>query len=380
MSGGVYNEYLGGGGSWKVRAGRTYMSAVISHRILSTLRRAMLLGLCLAFIEAPLSGFAQTIQYKYDSLNRVVEVRYPDRIIYYTYDAAGNRTSTRVELVAVPTISGLSPSGGAAGGGAFTITVNGSNFVNGATVTFNANARATAFVSAAQLTAQIEAADIATAGTYPVTVVNPSGAASQPADFTVSAAPTLRIDAITPAAGRASGGQQVKLTGSFAGLSAVTVGGAPASWAYTNGSNEVTLTTPQHAVGAVAISLAPTSGGAYTRPNAFAFLPTAFTDDTLVPGVTTAKGQHVLELRQAVDALRAVAGLEPAPWADATLTPTSSTVRVVHITELRAFLDDAATRLGYATQPYTDPSLSTGFVIRRIHIEELRQRVRAIAG
>jgi hypothetical protein len=43
-------------------------------------------------------------------------------------------------------------------------------------------------------------------------------------------------------------------------------------------------------------------------------------------------------------------------------------------------LDDAATRLGYSTSPYTDPSLSIGDVIKRIHIEELRQRIRAIAG
>jgi hypothetical protein len=105
-----------------------------------------------------------------------------------------------------------------------------------------------------------------------------------------------------------------------------------------------------------------------------------FTDDTLVAGTTAAKVQHIIELRQAVDALRAVAGLTPAPWTDATLTPGGSVIRAVHIQELRTYLDDAATRLGYATSPYTDPSLTTGYSIKRIHIEELRQRIRFIAG
>jgi len=48
--------------------------------------------------------------------------------------------------------------------------------------------------------------------------------------------------------------------------------------------------------------------------------------------------------------------------------------------ELRRFLDDAATRLAFSTSPYTDPGLTSGFVIKRIHIEELRQRIRTIAG
>jgi len=47
---------------------------------------------------------------------------------------------------------------------------------------------------------------------------------------------------------------------------------------------------------------------------------------------------------------------------------------------LRTFLDDAASRLGFSTSPYTDPGLTTGFVIKRIHVEELRQRIRTIAG
>ena len=193
---------------------------------------------------------------------------------------------------------------------------------------------------------------------------------------------TLRIDTVSPLAGRTSGGQPIILTGAFAGLSTVTMGGVSAAWVYTNGGGDtstITVTTPPHSVGAVQIDLTPASGPGYSKPNAFAYLPTVFTDNTLVVGSTTAKAQHIIELRQAVDTMRAVAGLGGAPWTDSALAA-GNTIKAMHILDLRTYLDDAATRLGYATSAYADPGLTLGFVIKRIHIEELRQRIRTIAG
>jgi hypothetical protein len=198
-------------------------------------------------------------------------------------------------------------------------------------------------------------------------------------NWTSSSCPPNTINSVMPQAGRTSGGQQVKLFGPFANVSSIMVGGISAPWSYTNGTSEITLTTPPHSVGAVNIDIVPTVGSTYTKSNAFAYLPTVFTDDTLVIGVTTAKAQHIIELRQAVDAMRAVAGLGGAPWTDPTLSPASTFIRAVHIQELRAYLNDAASRLGYSTSSYTDPTL-TGFLIKSVHIEELRQRIRNIAG
>ena len=76
-----------------------------------------------------------------------------------------------------------------AGGPAFTLTVNGSNFVSGSVVRWNGANRTTTFVSATQLTAAIPAADIAAAGTASVTVQNPppGGAVSNALTFTIGA-------------------------------------------------------------------------------------------------------------------------------------------------------------------------------------------------
>ena len=81
-----------------------------------------------------------------------------------------------------PTLTSLSPSSQAAGSPAFTLTVNGSNFVSNSVVLWNGAPRTTAFVSATQLTAQIPASDITAAGTASVTVENNApGGQSPPA-------------------------------------------------------------------------------------------------------------------------------------------------------------------------------------------------------
>jgi hypothetical protein len=68
----------------------------------------------------------------------------------------------------------LVPDAAVPGGAAFTLTVNGTGFVAGSTVNWNASPRATTFISRSQLTATILASDIATASTAAVTVVSPS--------------------------------------------------------------------------------------------------------------------------------------------------------------------------------------------------------------
>ncbi len=101
----------------------------------------------------------------------------------------------------VPAATSLSPSSATAGGAAFTLTVNGTNFVSGATIQWNGSALATSFVNSTQLTAAISASDVATAGTVSVTVANPSpgGATSGALTFTINAPPSIAIGSVSVA-------------------------------------------------------------------------------------------------------------------------------------------------------------------------------------
>ena len=97
----------------------------------------------------------------------------------------------------VPSIVSLTPSQTNAGGAAFTLTVNGQNFVSGASILWNYDPITTTYVDGSQLQAQITAADVASAGTATVSVVNPApgGGNSGEAEFTIdptfNAAPVL---------------------------------------------------------------------------------------------------------------------------------------------------------------------------------------------
>jgi hypothetical protein len=123
-------------------------------------------------------------------------------------------TSTVVSQVVVaanpvPAINGISPAFTNAGGTVFTLTVNGSGFIANSTVYWGASALTTTYVSATQLTAQVPAADIATAGTIAITVQTPApgGGASNAWQFEVDSvssgttAPTITSTTETVAAG-----------------------------------------------------------------------------------------------------------------------------------------------------------------------------------
>ena len=108
--------------------------------------------------------------------------------------ASNSFTFTVVAPNPVPVLGSLSPTSVTAGASGFTLTANGSSFVSGATVLFNSLAKTTTFVSSTQLAAAISSSDVATAGSFPVAVTNPSpgGGTSGTVTFTVNnPAPTL---------------------------------------------------------------------------------------------------------------------------------------------------------------------------------------------
>ncbi len=95
-----------------------------------------------------------------------------------------------------PTITSITPSTTPAGS-AFTLTVTGTNFLSGATVSLNGTALATTFVSATQLTAAVPANLVAQAGTAQITAANPGGTASNAVTLTITTRPPA-LTSISP--------------------------------------------------------------------------------------------------------------------------------------------------------------------------------------
>ncbi len=87
-----------------------------------------------------------------------------------------------------PHIASISPTSVAAGGAAFTLTVNGTNFIATSTVSWSGQSRSTTFVSSTQVRAAISAADIAIKGIVQVSVSTPmpGGGTSAGLPFTIT--------------------------------------------------------------------------------------------------------------------------------------------------------------------------------------------------
>jgi hypothetical protein len=88
----------------------------------------------------------------------------------------------------VPHLTSLSPQNVMAGGTDFTLTLSGSDFIWDSIVRWNGVNKATTYISGTEIQAAIPAADVATGGRFPVTVVNPApgGGISSAVDFSVS--------------------------------------------------------------------------------------------------------------------------------------------------------------------------------------------------
>ncbi len=152
------------------------------------------------------------------------------------------------------------------------------------------------------------------------------------------------------------------------------------STTYTGIANNVTGTTftdtTVSSVTAYLYRVRAVSSGGSVSPYSSLDVATAisFTDDTLTAASTPIKRDHVNELRQAVNAVRATtANLSPASWAEA-ITAGSTLVRASHIQELRTKLDEARSSLNLPPCSYT--SIAAGDPIQKVHIEQLRQCVK----
>jgi len=180
----------------------------------------------------------------------------------------GTATSTATFAVtsdnAVPTVASLAPAAAVAGSGAFTLTVNGTDFLSSSAVNFNGATLTTTFVSATQLTA----AAVATAGAFDVAVTNPApgGGTSAVTAFTVTV-PAPTIVSFTPAS--ALPGATVTVT-DFTGATALTMNGVAISTFAVVNATTLTFTVPATAASGLLAATTPT--GTATSATSFTVL------------------------------------------------------------------------------------------------------------
>jgi hypothetical protein len=100
-----------------------------------------------------------------------------------------------------------------------------------------------------------------------------------------------------------------------------------------------------------------------------------FADDPVQPNITKVTAQHINQLRTAVNAMRALAGLSPATFTNAG-PPPSSLIAAVHVQELRTALDSARAALNLPSTAYAYPTPAVGDKVRAAQINDLRGGVR----
>lgn len=188
-----------------------------------------------------------------------------------------------------PVITSINPTTGLVGQAIPTLTVTGTNFVSGATVSFNGTSNAATVSNAgATITAAIPATELPAAGPVPVIVTNPApgGGASNSATFTISN-PVPVLTSISPATapiGTAISPLTVTGTGFLTGSTLIFNGTSHAGTVTNNGTTLTAIIAATELASAKSVGVTvsnPTPGGGTSNSISFVI------DDFSVTGPTT---------------------------------------------------------------------------------------------
>jgi hypothetical protein len=197
-----------------------------------------------------------------------------------------------------------------------------------------------------------------------VDVTAPSVTISSPADHSSTSAPTAVVTGIaSDASGIASvsWSTDAGASGMATGTTAWTTGAVPLHV----GDNVVTVTAADTAGNMFGASLTITRGVAL-----------GYTGGSLASMGSTIRAIHIVELRQVIDELRVRYGLTRYAWTDSTLVPGVTQPKVSHVAELRTALAAVYTTAGRQAPTFTDATLQPGAMpIRAAHLTELRSAV-----
>ncbi len=168
-----------------------------------------------------------------------------------------------------PTIATVLPASGSTAGGT-NVTITGSGFAAGATVTFGGTAATNVVVvSATSITATTPAH---AAGAVTVAVTNTNGQSGTLTNGFTYVAPAPTVATVLPASGSTGGGTNVTITGTgFAAGATVTFGGTAAANVVVVSATSITATTPAHAAGVVNVVVTNADGQSGTLLGGFTY-------------------------------------------------------------------------------------------------------------
>jgi trimeric autotransporter adhesin len=173
-------------------------------------------------------------------------------------------------------ITSLAPTSKAAGGAAFTLTVNGSGFATNDVVTWNGSPRTTAIAPMVPTVAmaQITADDISTAGSASVAVATPNEVTATPSvNFTITGQnnPMPTVSTLSPSSATHGGGDfQLRVNGSgFAPNAFVLFNGTFHATAFVSSSQLVALIQAADiaTMGTATVAVTNPAPGGGTSPN-----------------------------------------------------------------------------------------------------------------
>jgi hypothetical protein len=236
-----------------------------------------------------------------------------------------------------PTITSLAPTSVLLGSSDTVLTVTGAAFVTGASIAFNGTTLPTTLVSATTAKATVPAAQLATSGTYAVTVTNlaPGGGTSSSIAFTV-ANPTVTVTSVTPSTLLVdANATSIALVGTgFVAATAVSFNGATISSTFTDGQH-MSATVPASALtnaGNFPVGVTnPAPGGGvstpvqvavvYPSPTVTSLSPSSV-DVGAAPATVTAIGSGYIAGQTSIyfDGVAALTTVADASHASATLT------------------------------------------------------------
>jgi len=216
-------------------------------------------------------GFQSNTLYQHQNLLRTVD----EALGVSTHPGAAATATNMSEFFTTtpntaPLISSVSPTSGPAAGGT-TVTISGTGFAVGATVSFGGTAATNVNVVGSTTITAVTPAHAS--GAVNVVVTNPGGQnATSTNGYSYATAPAPTVSGVNPTSGPTAGGTSVTISGTnFAAGASVTFGGSAATGVIVNNSTTITATTPAHAAEAVDVAVINSNGQNGSKASAFTY-------------------------------------------------------------------------------------------------------------